>query len=241
MSTLLFEDTFDGASLDTAKWNWSPASGVTLTVAGGTCTIVRPNDAEASYLETVADFTNVGSLEIEVRQKCYGSVGGRYYYHSIYYGSNPQWSAVGFVKFTGYESALATTNYSVPPRTYFSSVDTRGTQITDPTLNTWFVSHFTIPRNAELAHQYDSDAAEESSGHLGMSYGKVGFRLHVPSPAYGDTATTEIDYVRIYGAAKTYLNGVRLARAGVAGTYVNGVRMSRVGTGTYLNGVRTIG
>lgn len=243
MTALLFEETFPGSSLDTSKWVWTPASGVTLTISDGICTIYRPNDAELSYLETVDSFTNVGMLSIQVRQKVYGSDISRYYYHSIYFGDDP-WSSVGFVDFSGYESALATLSKRVPDRTHAATDSGEGYIIPDPPLNTWWETDFLVPRQSQLAHQYDSDPIEEADSYLGVDYGNVGFRIHVPSDKFGDTATTEIDYIRVYGTASTYPSDVRMTRTPAgSGTYPNGVQFTKTpgSAGTYASGVRYSG
>lgn len=166
--TFVFFDDFEGISLDTSKWNVVTNRGV-LDVVDGYLRLYRPAN-KGQEIASVSSFS--GCNIIEYRQKILQS---NYYYSSVYYGTSPDISSIGYSLYPGYESALYTGG-KAPPR-IGSEPSTGGDIITDPPVNEWFKEKF-IVLPGHISRVLNGDMKETSTRYTGVSGGKIGLYAH---------------------------------------------------------------
>ena len=166
-STFEFFDDFTGDSLNTSKWNVVANEG-TITVEERVLKLSRPAGGKLQHLESKKSFS--GHLSIRFRMKLLQS---NFYYCSVYYGSLPNVSSIGYSLWSGYESALYTGNSYYPPRCG-TGTSTLGDVITDPpTPNQWFIEEFLV-KNGKLTRLLNDSLQEAATRYDGVSSGKIG-------------------------------------------------------------------
>jgi hypothetical protein len=163
--TFVFFDDFEGTSLDTSKWNVVTNRGI-LDVVDGYLRLYRPANM-GQEIASVPSFS--GCTIIEYRQKILQS---NYYYSSVYYGTSPDISSIGYSLYPAYESALYTGSYKAPPRSG-SEPSTCGDIITDPPVNEWFKEKF-IVLPGHISRVLNDGGKETSTRYAGVSSGKIG-------------------------------------------------------------------
>ena len=160
----LFDD-FNGASLDLNIWDIILNEG-TIEVTNGYLRMYRPINMR---MNITSDNSFSGTKALRYRQKILQS---NYYHSSVYYGTLPSISSIGYSLYPQYESALFTGDSEYPPRCG-GSTSTDGDIIAAPPVGIWFTDEFYIP-NGKISRSLNDGSRETSTRYDGVSSGNVG-------------------------------------------------------------------
>jgi hypothetical protein len=167
-NTFEFFDDFNGTILDSDIWDIIRNEG-TIEVTEGFLRMYRPEDT-VIHIRSVNSFS--GNKAIRYRQEILQSEAERYYYSSVYYGTRPLVSSIGYSSRLGYESAIYSGDGEAPPRCG-TEASTDGDIIANPPVGTWFTDELHIP-SGSISRSLNYVARENSTRYMGVSGGEVG-------------------------------------------------------------------
>jgi len=189
-------DDFEGETLDMNTWIITQNQGA-ITIENGLLKLFRPGAAVGSRIDLFSKTEFEGSKVIDVHMLLSPE---DHYYTNLYYGKcgleSCTFSSLGYVVFSGYESALYTGNYKFPPRTTSRSFQD-GDVIRNPKTLQWFSDQFIVRDGGVLSRNENGELFEESESYQGVSGGNIGFFVSSPDTFFMRDAETWIDYIRV--------------------------------------------
>ncbi|NQV14941.1 DUF2341 domain-containing protein [bacterium] len=186
-----FFDDFEGFELNLDKWNIIENEGLIL-VEEGMLVLKRPVGGNLINIESFLTLTGAKIIEYE---QMYSP--SDYYYSSVYYGSSPNISSIGYsiLAFESYEyeSALYTGEVKIAPRCRAHS-STEGDIIVDPPPITLFKEKF-IVSDGYLQRVLNDMPNEISTRYHGVSSGKIGMHTSSTDSTWNFDTKTWTDYI----------------------------------------------